>query len=205
MRVLVACETSRTVARAFEARGHYALSCDVLPAEMPGEHYQGDVLDVLNDGWDLVVAHPPCTYLCSSGMHWTVRGLRDPELTERAVAFVRTILECNAKHLAIENPAGVLSSRIRKPDQYIQPYQFGDDASKRTGLWLRNLPKLVGTCKVPGRIVVHNGKAYRRWANQTDSGQNVELPGPLRWKSRSRTYPGIANAMAEQWGDFICG
>jgi hypothetical protein len=195
MRVLIACESSGTVRDAFIAAGHDALSCDLLPTAAPGPHYQGDVLDVLHDGWDLMVAHPPCTYLAASGMHWTTRGLRDPGLTEEALAFVRTLMGAPIARIAIENPIGAISSRIRRPDQIVQPHEFGDDASKRTCLWLKGLPPLRPTCHVEPRIV--NGRP--RWSNQTDSGQNRLPPSADRWRLRSVTYTGIARAMATQW------
>jgi hypothetical protein len=198
MRVLVACEFSGTVRDAFLRRGHYALSCDLLPctSQTPGDHYEGDVRDVLDDGWDLMIAHPPCTYLSVSGMHWTVRGLRDPQLTEDALEFVRLLLNAPIKQIALENPVSVISSRIRKPDQIIAPYEFGHDASKKTCLWLKNLPQLRATEIIKPRII--NGK--KRWGNQTDSGQNKLTPSADRWKLRSKTYEGIAEAMATQWG-----
>ncbi len=143
IKVLVACEYSGKVRDAFIAAGHEAMSCDLLPTDAPGPHYQGDVRDVLYDGWDLMVAHPPCTYLSVSGMHWTTRGLRDPKLTEDALDFVRLLLEAPIKHIAVENPVSVISSRIRKPNQIIHPWMFGHDASKKTCLWLKNLPLLV--------------------------------------------------------------
>lgn len=196
MRVLVACESSGVVRDAFAARGHDAWSCDLLPA--PGQHYQCDVRDVLGLGWDLLIAHPPCTYLSVSGMHWTTRGLRDPQLTEDALSFARLLLDAPVPRVCVENPVSVISSRIRKPDQTVQPYQFGHDASKRTCLWLRGLPKLVADPDqyVPGRVV--GGRM--RWGNQTDSGQNKLAPSADRWRKRSMTYAGIARAMAEQWG-----
>jgi len=132
-------------------------------------------------------------------MHWTTRGLRDPQLTEDALAFVRLLMDAPIPRIAIENPVGAISTRIRKPDQIIQPYQFGDDASKRTCLWLKGLLKLVPTTIIPGRVVTVNGKQVERWANQTDSGQNKLGPSEERWKLRSKTYQGIANAMAQQW------
>lgn len=196
MRVLVACESSGVVRDAFIARGHFAMSCDLLSAERPGPHHQGDVRELLNQEWDLLIAHPPCTYLSVSGMHWTTRGLRDPQLTEDALDFVRLLLLAPIKRVAIENPVSVISSRIRKPDQIIQPYQFGHDASKKTCLWLKNLPHLKPTQLIEPRIV--NGK--ERWGNQTDSGQNKLPPSKDRWRLRSKTYQGIADAMAEQWG-----
>ncbi len=195
MNVLVACESSGIVRDAFARHGHYAMSCDLLPTESPGHHYQGDVMDILSGGWDLLIAHPPCTYICSSGMHWTTRGLRDPQLTEDALEFVRLFMAAPIPRIAIENPIGIISTRIRKPDQILQPWQFGEDASKATCLWLKELPILSHTGIVSPRIV--GGK--KRWGNQTDSGQNRLGPSPDRWKDRSKTYVGIAEAMAAQW------
>lgn len=172
------------------------MSCDLLPTDSPGPHYQGDVFDIINDGWDLMIAHPPCTYLSVSGMHWTARGLRDPQLTEDALDFVRLLMEAPIKMIAVENPVSVISSRIRKPDQIIQPWQFGHDASKKTCLWLQGLQKLMPTELIEPRLI--NGK--RRWGNQTASGQNKLAPSKDRWKIRSMTYQGIADAMANQWG-----
>jgi len=196
MKVLVACEYSGTVRDAFIAAGHDAMSCDLLPTDAPGPHYQGDVTNILGDGWDLMVAHPPCTYLSVSGMHWTTRGLRDPKLTEDALAFVRLLMDAPIPRIAIENPVSVISSRIRKPDQIIQPHEYGHDASKKTCLWLKGLPLLVPTQHVEPRIV--NGR--KRWGNQCDSGQNKLGPSDDRWKIRSETFTGIAAAMAAQWG-----
>jgi len=217
MDVLIACEYSGIVRDAFIAKGHNAVSCDLEPTERPGPHYHGDIFDIIDDGWDLMIAHPPCTYLSVSGMHWTTRGLRDPQLTEDAVAFVQRLMDATIKRIAIENPVSVISSRIRKPDQIVNPYQFGDDASKKTCLWLKGLPLLKPTAFVEPRLVCCgaevisrdkygcqdcNGEkvARPRWGNQCDSGQNKLAPSPDRWKERSRTYQGIANAMAEQWG-----
>lgn len=196
MRVLIACEYSGAVRDAFRARGHDAMSCDLLPTDAPGPHHQGDVGQVLGDGWDLMIAHPPCTYLSVSGMHWTRRGLRDPQLTENALEFVRLLMDAPIPRIAIENPVSVISTRIGKPDQIINPYQFGHDASKKTCLWLKGLPPLKPTQVIEPRIV--NGR--KRWGNQTDSGQNRLSPSPDRWKLRSATFPGIAAAMADQWG-----
>lgn len=195
MHILIACEYSGTVRDAFIRAGHDAMSCDLLPTDAPGPHYQGDVFDIINNGWDMMIAHPPCTYLSVSGMHWTARGLRDPQLTEDALDFVTRLMAASIPRIAVENPISVISSRIRKPDQIINPWQFGHDASKRTCLWLKNLPLLTPTDIVEPRIV--NGK--KRWANQTDSGQNRLPPSDDRWKIRSETYTGIAQAMAEQW------
>lgn len=199
MKILIACEYSGTVRDAFIAAGHDAMSCDLLPTDQPGPHYQGDVTDILADGWDMMIAHPPCTYLSVSGMHWTARGLRDPQLTEDALTFVQLLLDAPIPFIALENPISVISSRIRKPDQIIQPWQFGHDASKRTCLWLKGLPTLLPTEIVDPRIV--NGK--KRWGNQTDSGQNRLPPSEDRWKIRSETFTGIAQAMANQWG-WLC-
>jgi hypothetical protein len=193
MRVLVACEYSGRVRDAFIRAGHYAASCDLLPSDSPlGDHYQCDVTDLLDHDWDLMVAHPPCTYLSVSGMHWTTRGLRDPQLTEDALAFVQRLMDAPIERIAIENPISVISSRIRKPDQIIQPWWFGHDASKKTCLWLKNLPLLTPTNQLPG-------DAKTRRGNQTASGQNKLPPSKDRWKIRSETYQGIADAMAAQW------
>ena len=196
MKILVACEYSGRVRDAFLAAGHDAMSCDILPTDVSGPHYQGDVRDIINDGWDLMIAHPPCTYLSVSGMHWTTRGLRDPQLTEDALDFVRLLLDAPIERIALENPVSVISSRIRKPDQIINPYEFGHDASKKTCLWLKNLTPLKPTNMIEPRII--NGR--KRWGNQTDSGQNKLAPSADRWKIRSETYEGIATAMASQWG-----
>jgi hypothetical protein len=195
MRVLIACEYSGAVRDAFAAQGHEAMSCDLLPADNGGPHYQGDVFDIIDDGWDLMIAHPPCTYLCSSGLHWNKRKPGRAEKTELALEFVQRLLEVPIERIALENPVGCISTRIRKYDQAIQPWMFGDDASKNTCLWLKNLPHLVPTDIVEPRIV--DGK--KRWSNQTDSGQNRLGPSEDRWKIRSATYAGIAAAMASQW------
>jgi hypothetical protein len=199
MKVLVACEYSGAVRDAFIRVGHDAMSCDLLPTDVPGNHYEGPVEDVIDDGWDLMIAHPPCTYLSVSGMHWTTRGLRDPQLTEDALDFVRLLMDAPVQRIAIENPVSIISSRIRKPDQIIQPWQFGHDASKKTCLWLKNLPPLRPTEEIKPRIV--NGKP--RWGNQTDGGQNKLGPSDDRWKVRSATFQGIADAMAHQWGSLM--
>lgn len=199
MRVLVACEYSGEVRDAFLRRGHDAMSCDLLPTDVQGPHYEGDVRDVIEDGWDLMIAHPPCTYLSVSGMHWTTRGLRDTKLTEDALEFVKYLLDAPVPRIALENPVSIISRRVRKPDQIIQPWQFGHDASKKTCLWLKGLPHLVPTDMVEPRIV-EGGK--KRWGNQCGSGQNKLGPKEDRWKERSKTYRGIAEAMAEQWGVY---
>ena len=199
MRILVACEFSGRVRDAFIKQGHDAISCDLLPSiSNEGPHYQGDIRDLLysGGGYDLMIAHPPCTYLCSSGLHWNKRIPGRQEKTEEAIRFVEELLSAPIPHIALENPVGCLSSRIRKPDQIIQPYEFGEDASKATCLWLKNLPKLIPTRYIEPRIV----KGKLRWANQTDSGQNKLPPTADRWAKRSITYQGIADAMADQWG-----
>lgn len=197
MRVLVACESSGVVREAFRRRGHDAWSCDLRSADDGSpHHYTMNVLALLDKGWDLLIAHPPCTYLASSGMHWTARGKRDPALTDEAVTFARTLMDAPIPRRAVENPVGVLSTRVRKPDQIIQPWQFGHDASKATCLWLHGLPRLAPTHIIEARIV--NGRP--RWGNQTDSGQNRLGPSSDRWRIRSQTYRGVADAMAAQWG-----
>jgi len=184
MRVLVACEYSGTVRDAFNAKGHEAMSCDLLPSESPaGIHYQGDVFDIIDKGWDLMIAHPPCTHLAVSGSRW-FKDKKDEQ--EEALDFVRRLLAAPVPHIAIENPVSVISTRIRKPDQYIQPWQFGHGETKKTGLWLKGLPKLVPTDIVEGR----------------EPRVHYMSPGPDRWRERSRTYTGIAAAMAEQWGSI---
>ena len=181
MRVLVACEYSGIVRDAFRDRGHDAMSCDLLESESTGPHYQGDVKDVLSDGWDMMIAHPPCTHLAVSGARW----FKDKQ-TEQAesLEFVRLLLEADIPKIALENPVSVISSRIRKPDQIIQPWQFGHGETKATCLWLKNLPKLESTNVVEGR----EARVHRM------------SPGPNRWKERSRTFIGVAKAMADQWG-----
>lgn len=201
MRVLVACEYSGTVRDAFLDRGHYAMSCDLLPCESQasGDHYQGNVLDILDHDWDLMIAHPPCTYLCSSGLHWNNKRPGRAALTLEALDFVRVLLAAPIPRIALENPIGCISTKIRPYDQTVQPYQYGHDASKTTCLWLKNLPPLRPTGFVEPRMV--NGK--RRWANQCDNGGQDKLPPSAdRWKIRSLTYQGIADAMADQWGNL---
>ena len=185
MKVLVACEFSGVVRRAFRERGHDAWSCDLLPAEDGNEyHYQDDVLEVLNQDWDLMIAHPPCTHLAVSGARWFAG--KQQEQAE-ALDFVRALLAAPIRRIALENPISIISSRIRKPDQIIQPWQFGHGETKATCLWLKGLPPLVPTDIVSGR----------------DNRVHRMPPGPDRWKDRSRTYKGIADAMATQWGRYL--
>lgn len=183
-RVLVACEFSGVVRDAFLSRGHDAMSCDLLPSEKTGPHYQGDVRDVLADGWDMMIACPPCTYLAVSGARWW-KGREEQQLD--ALNFVLLLMNCAIPRVAIENPIGKVSSHFRKPNQIIQPWQFGHGETKATCLWLKNLPKLKATQIVSGR----ENRIHR------------EPPSVNRWKNRSRTYTGIASAMAEQWGSLL--
>jgi hypothetical protein len=192
MKVLIACEYSGTVRDAFRRRGHDAVSCDLLPSDAPGPHYQGDVSDIIVDGWDLMVAHPPCTYLCSSGLHWNKKRPERAAQTEEALRFVEFLMNAPIPRIAIENPIGCISTRICKADQTIQPWQFGHPESKATCLWLKGLPTLIPTDIL---LLPDTG----RWQNQTASGQNKLAPSADRWKIRSTTYRGIAEAMAEQW------
>lgn len=200
MRVLIACEESQTVCKAFRKLGHEAYSCDTAePSGGRSEwHIQGDAINAAyNMGpWDLMIAHPPCTYLSVSGLHWNKRIPGRDEKTEAALRFVRCLMDAPVKKIVIENPVSCISTMIRKPEQIIQPYEYGDDASKKTCLWIKGLPRLVPTGFIPPRMV--NGKP--RWRNQTDSGQNKLGPSPDRSRLRSKTYQGIADAMAAQWG-----
>jgi hypothetical protein len=217
MKILVACEFSGVVRDAFIRKGHDVMSCDLLPTQVPGPHYQGDVFDIIDRGWDLMIAHPPCTYLtCSAEWAYgdgpyhqkvkpdTLVGAERRQARLEAIDFVRRIVEAPIEKIAWENPVGVLSKELRKPDQYIQPYEYGDDASKKTCLWLKNLPLLVPTGLYPPRLVLTtSSNSYTfRWGNQTDSGQNKESPSQHRWKTRSITWQGWADAMADQWGDL---
>ena len=184
-------------------RGHNAWSCDLKPTEVPGNHYQCDLLEVLDaQPWDLGIFFPDCTYLCGSGLHWNGRTPGRAAKTEAALEFVRKLLNCRIPRVGLENPVGCIGTRIRPADQSIQPYEFGDDASKRTCLWLRNLPLLKPTKRYPGRWVEWprgSGRMVERWSNQTDGGQNKLGPSETRAAERARTYEGIAEAMAEQW------
>ena len=203
MRVLIGCERSGIVREAFRRLGHDALSCDLEPAEDKSDwHLQCDILEVIQDGdWDMMICHPECRYVSVSGMHRTVRGLRDPALTTKAITFAEKLWAANIPLIVVENPVGVLSTRSKlgKPSQIIQPYQFGEDASKKTCLWTKGLSLLKPTRFIRPRIVVLNGRRYQRWANQTDGGQNRLGPSEHRSIDRARTYPGIAEAMANQF------
>ena len=200
MRVLVACEFSGIVRDAFAAKGHDAWSCDLLPTERLGQHIQGDALEHLDDGWDLMIAHPDCRFLTLAGLHWNNRIHGRKERTAEALEFVRQLLNAPIPRIALENPIGCISTHIRKPNQIIQPHQFGHPESKQTALWLVGLPKLVPTNILTPTRFQKNGRP--RWDNQTPTGQNKLGPSPDRWKKRSRTYQGIATAMADQWGSL---
>ena len=255
-RVLVACEFSGVVRDAFIRQGHDAVSCDLLDTEVEGPHIKGDVLKVLDGWWDMMIAHPPCTYLCSSGLHWNKRRPERQQKTEEALEFVEALLSAPIPLIALENPIGCISTRIRPYDQKIQPWQFGHDASKGTCLWLDGLPPLEPTDIFPPhqyRLVkfamtlplcdccgeeawcdqhethfadcecigpTQDGVEYKTvdkwlfgtkealpikpgWANQTPSGQNKLGPSANRWALRSITYAGIAEAMANQWGNLL--
>lgn len=185
MKVLVACEYSARVRNAFLNKGHRAISCDLLPTDCSNkkDHYQGDVKDILEDGWDIMIAHPPCTDLAVSGARWFKEKIADGR-QQRALDFVSLLLDAPIERIALENPISVISSKIRKPDQIIQPWQFGHGETKATCLWLKNLPHLKPTNIVEGR----EAKVHKL------------PPSEDRWKIRSLTYTGIAEAMAEQWG-----
>ncbi|MDD4873361.1 MAG: hypothetical protein PHE15_00060 [Dehalococcoidales bacterium] len=183
-KVLVACEFSQVVTRAFRERGHEAYSCDILPTEgNPEWHIRDDVLKHLNDGWDLMIAHPPCTYLAVSGARWFKERIKEQQ---EALDFINSLMYAPIERIAIENPISVISTRIRKPEQIIQPWMFGHGETKATCLWLKNLPLLKPTNIVEGRL----GRVHK------------EPPSKDRWKNRSRTFQGIAEAMAAQWSNL---
>ena len=184
VKILIACEFSGTVREAFTKLGHDVTSCDIEPTDIPGKHYQGDVNDIINDGWDMMIAFPPCTYLCVSGARWFKD--RKPQ-QENALDFVHKLMCSDIPKICIENPVGVISTRIKKPDQIIQPYEYGHGETKKTCLWLKNLPKLKPTNIVEGR----------------ENRIHKMAPSKNRGKLRSITYDGIAEAMAKQWGNLI--
>ena len=197
MKVLVACEFSGTVRDAFRRLGHDAWSCDILETDQPGPHLTGDVRQVLRMGWDLMVAHPPCTYLCSMGLWWNHKRPERIPLTEAALEFVRELMDAPIDRIAIENPIGCIGKRIRKADQIVNPWMFGDEAHKPTCLWLKNLPKLVPT-NIVGRGKFYtkaNGNRMSAWSHKTSGTRKEE-----RAKIASKTFQGLADAMAAQWG-----
>lgn len=199
MRVLIGCEYSGTVRDAFTRLGHYAVSCDILPTETPGNHFQGDLKEIVKYQWDLLIAFPPCTYLTVAGIHKTIRGLRDEQLTEDALHFVLYLYNLPIKHIAIENPVGVLSTWFRKPDQLINPFNFGHTTRKRTCLWLKNLPPLQPTHERTPEAPCHIDSTTGKKRYSLDM-----LPrNTNRGHTRSKTFQGIADAMAFQWSDYI--
>lgn len=202
LNVLIACEMSGNVRNEFRKLGHNAWSCDIEPCmDNSVYHYQGDIHDILDNPsehptWDLMIAFPPCTFLCSSGLHWNKRRPERQHQTDEALEFVRYLLNINIPHIALENPIGCISTQIRPPDQKIQPFEYGHPESKTTCLWLKNLPQLQ-----PTNILQKPSCGY--WDNQTPSGQNKLGPSKNRSTIRSITYPGIACAMATQWSNYI--
>lgn len=198
MKVLVACEYSGIVRDAFAKRGHDAWSCDILATESKGNHIQGDVLGILDQGWDLMIAHPPCTHLTVTGARWFTEGRKDYQLQRDGIAFVQKLMDAPIDKIAIENPRSVISSYIRPADQLINPFQFGHPVSKATCLWLKNLPRLMPTKNVEPDYVYHkSGNRMSKWHYETSllPSKNGE-----RGKARSKFFQGIADAMAEQWG-----
>lgn len=200
-RVLIACESSGVVRRIFSTHpGLEVYSCDLRKSEDDSEfHIIGDVRDVLDDRWDLIIAHPPCRYIARSGLHHNTNNPERQRRTREGLHFFRLFLETPVRYVCIENPVGKASTTFRPPDQYVQPYYFGHDASKNTGLWLKNLPPLRYTQYIKPRYV----GGLPRWANQTDSGNNRLPPSGDRSFERARTYPGIALAMFKQWTPYI--
>lgn len=192
MKIFIPFERSGIVRDAFLKKGHDAISCDLYPSDSPGPHYIGDAFDIINDGFDMMIAFPTCTYMCSSGLHWNKRISGRQQKTELSIVAVEKLLNADIEKIVLENPIGCISTRIRKPDQIIQPHQFGHPESKSTCLWLKNLPLLKPT------NILEKPKSGR-WRNQTVSGQNKLGPSEDRAKIRGTTYPGIAEAMADQW------
>jgi hypothetical protein len=190
MKVLVACEYSGTVRDAFIARGHDAMSCDLLPTEKPGPHYQGDVFDIIGDGWDLMIAHPPCTHLAVSGMRWFKEGVKPMYLQDQGIDFFMRLVNADIPKIAVENPVCIMSTKYRKPDQIINPWQFGHPEQKKTCLWLKNLPKIIETNNVYEYMMTLPLKERTK----------IHWMGSGHAKERSKTYQGIADAMAAQWG-----
>lgn len=201
MKVLIACEFSGIVRDAFLERGHKVISCDLLPSERPGPHYQGDVRNILNDGWDLMIAHPPCTYLTSAGNRWFTAKYQDrfPDRNEhrkKAIEFFLALATAPITKIAIENPVGIMSTIFRPPDQFIQPCHFGSPVRKRTALWLKGLLPLVRQrCIDPEIVYYSRNRSISKWHTDTWLKDPIE-----RMKARSRTFPGVAKAMADQWG-----
>lgn len=204
MRILIACEYSGTVRDAFLKQGHYAMSCDIIPCESSasGDHYQGDVMDILDHDWDMMIAHPPCTHLAVSGAKHFAKKIADGR-QQAALDFVQALMDAPIPRICIENPVSIISTRIRKPDQIIQPWQFGDQAQKTTCLWLKNLPLLTPTKIVDkGEFYVSpSGKKLPAWYGDASvDGKKLAYGSEAMKKIRSTTFPGIADAMATQWG-----
>jgi len=199
MRVLVACEFSGSVRDEFIKLGHDAISCDLEPTEKPGPHYQGDVMDIIDDGWDMMIAFPPCTHLAISGAAHFAKKRADGR-QQQGIDFFMSLVNCNIPKYAIENPVGIMSTNYRKPDQIIQPWQFGFPTTKATCLWLKNLPKLEPTNIVDkGEVwTAKSGNRMSQWFYETSL-----LPPKERTKMRNKTFPGVAAAMAQQWGNLL--
>lgn len=199
MKVLIACEFSGIVRDAFIARGHDAVSCDLLPTEQPGPHIQGDVLEILDDGWDLMIAFPPCTYLCVSGIRW-IGHPKHPnrqQYQNEAVKFFMDLIDADIPKKVTENPVGIMSTKYRKPNQIIRPSMFGDDSNKATCLWEEGVDKLVPTKIIePSKHISASGRSWDKWFFDTSLISDLAL----RSKVRSTTFQGIADAMAKQWG-----
>lgn len=203
MKILIACEFSGTVREAFKKLGHDVLSCDLEPTDIPGNHYQGDIMDIINDGWDMMIAHPPCTYLTVTGNKWFKDEYKDRFPTRQqdrkdAIKFFMQLANAPIDKIAIENPIGIMSSTWKKPDQIIQPWQYGHEATKSTCLWLKNLPLLIPT-KVVNKgefVTFKSGKRMTKWYADAASHSPKE-----RAKIRNKTFQGIADAMADQWGN----
>ena len=193
MRVLLACEYSGAARDAFRAMGHFAMSCDLLPTDVPGPHHEGSVLDILDEDWDMMIAFPPCTHLAVSGARWFAAKRADGR-QQQGIDFFMELANANIPKIAIENPVGIMSTQWRKPDQIIQPWQFGHEATKTTCLWLKGLPQLTPTNIVGKgeRHITKSGRSLPKWYNLP--------PSEDRWKVRSKTFQGIADAMAQQWG-----
>lgn len=198
MKVLVACEFSGIVRNELTKQGHDAYSCDLIPSETPGKHLQQDVIPILNNGWDMIIAFPPCTDIATCGARWFPAKIKDGR-QQKAINFFMTIANANCNKIAIENPQGIMNTKWRPPDQYIQPYEFGDPYSKRTCLWLKGLPKLIPTSIIEQepRIKYKSGRSLPKWY-----AESYKLSADERQKTRSKTFMGIANAMATQWGNI---
>jgi len=202
MKILIACEYSGIVRDAFIKKGFDAISCDILPTESPGPHYQGDVMDIINDGWDMMISFPPCTHLSAAGAVWWEQKQKDGR-QQKAIDFFMKFVNAKCNKIAIENPSGIMTKKYRKPDQYIEPYQFGHSYKKRTGLWLKNLPLLSAT-----RIIAPTAYWCQPSSRAYKNGMKLKSIGGHRsQKLRGKTFQGIADAMAEQWGNYLisCG